>query len=121
MLDFFRVLECKSIGRGGEERFSPDSYLSLPIEFALKRSKKSRALETVSSRSALPSHLKVGMDLQALHFAYAPDERAFLSVAAFYKAKSRLKGWLIPEGKYRKTDAYSCVHPDFGVMCENWS
>ena len=46
----------------------------------------------------------VGMDLQALHFAYAPDERAFLSVAAFYKGKSRLKGWLIPEGKCQKTD-----------------
>ena len=46
----------------------------------------------------------VGMELQALHFAYAPDERAFLSVAAFYKGKSRSKGWLVPEGKCQKTD-----------------
>ena len=46
----------------------------------------------------------VGMDLQALHSAYAPDERVFLSVAAFYKGKSRSKGWLIPEGKCKKTD-----------------
>ena len=80
----------------------------------------------VGSFSVLGSELDsvsrtVGMDLQALHFAYAPDERAFLSVAAFYKGKSRLKGWLIPEGKYRKTDAYSCVHPYFGALCENWS
>ena len=46
----------------------------------------------------------VGMDFQALRFAYATDERVFLSVALFYKGKSRSKGWLIPEGKCKKTD-----------------
>ena len=45
----------------------------------------------------------VGMDLQAPHFAYALDERVFLSEAAFYKGKSRLEGWLIPEKTFQKT------------------
>ena len=38
-----------------------------------------------------------GMALQAPHFAYSVDERAFLSEPAFYKGKSRLKVGLIPQ------------------------
>ena len=63
----------------------------------------------------------VGMDLQAPHFAYAPDERAFPSVAAFYKGKSRLKVGLIPEKCYRKSDVYFWTRTHSGALCENWS
>ena len=52
-----------------------------------------------------------GMALQAPHFAYSVDERAFLSEPAFYKGKSRLKVGLIPEIIFQKTVPYFCVRP----------
>ena len=63
----------------------------------------------------------VGMPLQTLHFAYLPDERAFLSERPFYKGKPRLKVRLIPESRYQAADIYFCGGLDSAPLCENWS
>ena len=65
--------------------------------------------------------LVVGMALQAAHFAYPADERAFLSEPAFFNGESRLKVGLIPEKCYRKSDVYLWTRTHSGALCENWS
>ena len=80
----------------------------------------SRARMPDEVRSAATHHT-VGMPLQTLHFAYALDERAFLSERPFYKGKPRLKVRLIPESRYQAADIYFCGGLDSAPLCENWS
>ena len=93
-------------GEAGEASFSE--------LFCAQQTLISRAFPRFSGRT-------VGMPLQTLHFAYLPDERAFLSERPFYKGKPRLKVRLIPESRCQAADIYFCGGLDSAPLCENWS
>ena len=96
---------------------------SLSAGDALSRSSQGMAAPFLPLQRNVPRStlFTVGMPLQTLHFAYLPDERAFLSERPFYKGKPRLKVRLIPESRYQAADIYFCGGLDSAPLCENWS
>ena len=119
-IDFPRLSTSKVIDIGGvavSREHSPlDEVANCPFS-------QPRLIKTfcLTSNQTLTDVVTVGMPLQTLHFAYLPDERAFLSERPFYKGKPRLKVRLIPESRYQAADIYFCGGLDSAPLCENWS